>query len=66
MNIYALINPTNADFVRNANGKVVFVVRGGTTPAVHVNEGDVITFTPSDGTGAGIGGTFTAVITKYN
>ncbi len=30
--------------------------------AVHVNEGDVITFTPSGGTGAAIPGAFAAVI----
>ena len=37
---------------------------GGSTPAVRVVEGDVITFTPSGGTGASIGGTFTATIKR--
>jgi hypothetical protein len=32
--------------------------------AVHVNEGDCITFTPSGGTGAAIGGAFVAVIRR--
>ena len=35
---------------------------GATNPQVRVVEGDVVTFTPSGGTGASIGGSFTAVI----
>ena len=34
----------------------------GTTSGVFVNEGDCITFTPSGGTGASIGGAFSLVI----
>jgi hypothetical protein len=38
------------------------LVGAGTTSGVWVNEGDVLIFTPSGGTGASIGGAFTAVI----
>lgn len=33
--------------------------------AVYVNEGDIITFTPSGGTGSSIGGLFTAIIREF-
>ena len=40
-------------------------VGAGSTSGVTVNEGDVITFTPSGGTGASIGGAFSMVIRKF-
>jgi hypothetical protein len=38
------------------------VLEFATLDAPHVNEGDVITFTPSGGTGSNIGGAFAVVI----
>ena len=38
------------------------LVGAGTTSGVYINEGDVVTFTPSGGTGASIGGAFALVI----
>jgi hypothetical protein len=42
------------------------LVGAGTTSGVHVNEGDLIAFTPSGGTGSSIGGAFAAVIRAQN
>jgi hypothetical protein len=41
-----------------------FPTIGTTNPAVQVFEGDIITFTPSGGTGSSIAGAFGAVIRK--
>ncbi len=38
------------------------VLEFATLDAAHVNEGDVITFTPSGGTGSNVGGAFALVI----
>jgi hypothetical protein len=38
----------------------------GSTIGPSVSEGDVLTFTPSGGTGASIGGAFTAIIRAHN
>lgn len=50
----------------NLNNPGVFLnLQGaGSTSGVRVNEGDVITFTPSGGTGSSIGGAFCVVIRK--
>jgi hypothetical protein len=50
----------------NVAGVTLNLVGAGTTSGVFVNEGDVITFTPSGGTGASIGGAFTVAIRKDN
>jgi hypothetical protein len=42
------------------------LVGAGTTSGVHVNEGDVVTFTPSGGTGSSIGGAFALVVRAQN
>ena len=49
----------------NARAGTVFEINqcgAGTTSGIFVNEGDIITFTPSGGTGSSIGGAFGAVI----
>jgi hypothetical protein len=50
----------------NANnaGVELSQVGAGATSGVTVNEGDVVTFTPSGGTGASIGGSFTLTVRK--
>jgi hypothetical protein len=40
------------------------LVGSGSTSGVWINEGDLVTFTPSGGTGSSIGGAFAMVIRK--
>jgi hypothetical protein len=48
----------------NVAGVELNQVGAGATSGVTVNEGDVVTFTPSGGTGANIGGSFTLAVRK--
>lgn len=51
---------------RNNPGVVLPLMGAGSTSGVTVNEGDVVTFTPSGGGGSSIGGAFCLVIRKDN
>lgn len=59
----ALVLPAQTGAVPGV-GVHLNLVGAGTTSGVWVNEGDVITFTPSGGTGASIPGAFALVIRK--
>lgn len=51
--------------VQSSSVEIPKVTMGSGLSAVYVNEGDVITFTPSGGTGASIPGSFLAVIREF-